>query len=387
VKPLIGAGGPGSRAADPEEALIARLATLAPALDGEPDPDWESRTRSRLVAMAAVRTPEPEPASPLRRMLARREGRPGAWRTRLTAGLAGAAAAVVAVAAVVTVSADAQPGDALYGLKRGTEQTQLALAGNARGRTLLSFASTRLEELSSVLADDPSPDLVAGTLETMDAQTADGAAWLAERAVETGSRAPLDELSDWSAGQSAGLAGLQPDVPTGVAGDVTDSADLLTRIEQRADTLRTALDCPAGPATDGSDELGPLPGTCAAPAPSVGGGDPGAAVTDQPGTTAAPTPGAPSEGTTGPGGGSGSAPESGSAGSDPPGLPDVDSDLPGLTLPSLPTLLPGPDGTVRPPAPGSIKPSVPGAVATTAPKDPLPSLDVCLEPLPVPGTC
>ena len=34
MKPLIGAGGAASRAAD-EEALIARLSTLAPALDGE----------------------------------------------------------------------------------------------------------------------------------------------------------------------------------------------------------------------------------------------------------------------------------------------------------------------------------------------------------------
>ena len=68
MKPLIGgAGGLASPAADPEEALIARLSALAPALDGEPDPEWQSQMRARLVAMAAVRTPESEPVSPIRR--------------------------------------------------------------------------------------------------------------------------------------------------------------------------------------------------------------------------------------------------------------------------------------------------------------------------------
>ncbi len=413
MKPLIGVGGPASRAADTEEALIARLSTLAPALDGEPDPEWQSRTRSRLVAMAAVRTPEPEPVPPLRRLLARREGPLSAWRVRLTAGLAGAAAAVTALATAVTLSADAKPGDALYGLKRGTEQTQLALAGDARGRTLLGFASTRLEELSAVLADDPPAGLVEDTLATMDAQAADGAAWLAGRAVDTGSSAPLDELAGWSAGQSAGLDGLRSDVPGDARDDADSSAGLLDRIDERVEALRASLDCPSGPATDGSDELGPVPGACAAsPAPPVdGGGEPGAPAPGLPGTTAGPTPGGPGGGTTAPGGGTGSGGSEGSGGGSTgepgtdggqPGLPGDDPappevsgtpDLPGLPdLPKLPetdlpTLFPGPDGDVRPPAgasPGSTPTSpVPG----TGPLPDVPDLDLCVEPLPVIGGC
>ena len=390
MKPLIGAGGLASPAADREEALIARLSTLAPAIDGEPDPEWQSGTRARLVAMAAVRTPEPEPVSPLRRLLARHEGRPPLWRTRLTAGLAGAAAAVTVVAALVTVSADARPGDALYGLKRGTEQSQLALAGDARGRTLLSFASTRLEELAVVLPDSPSADLVDDLLATMDAQTAEGAAWLTQRALDTRTSAPLDELAGWSAGQSAGLADVRPAVPTAAEDDTADSADLLTRIDERVADLRAALDCPSGPATDGTDALGPVPGPCDAPAPPVGGNDPGAPVTDQPGTTAAPTPDAP-DATTAPGGGSGSDAGSGSgsgsgsgAGSgsddpDLPGLPEVDPDDTLLPVPDLPTLSPDLDGDV----------SLPGATAgsTSSPgSDPLPDVDLCV-PLPPLITC
>ena len=132
---------------DREDAVVARLHSLAPHLDGEPDPAFRAATRARLVAMAAVRTPAPPPVSPLRRLLS--EGIPsaGRWRSRLTAGLAGAALTVTALATVVAVSTDARPGDVLYDLKRGTEETKLALAGDARGETLLDLASTRLEEV------------------------------------------------------------------------------------------------------------------------------------------------------------------------------------------------------------------------------------------------
>ena len=38
---------------DREDAVVARLHSLAPALDGEPDPAFQAATRARLVAMAA----------------------------------------------------------------------------------------------------------------------------------------------------------------------------------------------------------------------------------------------------------------------------------------------------------------------------------------------
>ncbi|WP_324274513.1 hypothetical protein [Blastococcus brunescens] len=74
---------------DREDAVVARLHSLAPSLDGEPDPAFQARTRARLVAMAAVRAPEPAPASGLQRILAVRaptarrsggaSGSPPAW--------------------------------------------------------------------------------------------------------------------------------------------------------------------------------------------------------------------------------------------------------------------------------------------------------------------
>ena len=38
-----------------EELVVTRLQSLAPQLDGEPDPDFRATTRARLVAMAAGR--------------------------------------------------------------------------------------------------------------------------------------------------------------------------------------------------------------------------------------------------------------------------------------------------------------------------------------------
>jgi hypothetical protein len=154
-------------ARDPEEVAVARLEGLSLALDGDPDPAFRAATRARLVAMAAVRTPAPEPASRMRSLLSFRavDSTPARWRSRVTAGLAGAALTVTALAGLTAVATGAGPGDLLYGLKRGTEQTQLALAADStRGRTLLDFASTRLDELRALVEDDATALPVAGAV-------------------------------------------------------------------------------------------------------------------------------------------------------------------------------------------------------------------------------
>jgi hypothetical protein len=384
---------------DREDAVIARLHSLAPHLDGEPDPAFRAATRARLVAMAAVRTPAPPPVSPLRRFLTEGMPVPPRWRTRLTAGLAGAALTVTALATVVAVSADAQPGDPLYDLKRGTEETQLALAGDARGETLLELAGTRLDEVralvddgvtalpaagssgdgQTVLAAGADAALVVETLETMDAQTAEGAAWLTDRAVDTVNDRPLEVLGRWAASQSEQLAGLQDDVPAEAADDVAASLELLADVATRATGLGSALDCAAGPAVAGSDELGPVPALCVpegstvtAPETPGSGGSGTSAVPEVPstGTAAVPTvpvPSLPSAGGTVPG-----APGSSGGG------------LPTQVVPPLPTTVaPGP--TL--PSSSLSLPGLPGSAATTS--TPVPTsapLTVCLGPIAI-GTC
>ena len=377
-----------------DDMVVTALHRLAPHLDGEPDPAFRAATRARLVAMAAVRTPAPAPASGLRRLLAGRtpDAPPTRWRARMTAGLAGAALTVTALAALVAVADGARPGDVLYDLKRGTEQTHLALAGDSRGRTLLDLAGTRLDELEVLVADGgtampaatPSgpeasvsaagtdPALVLETLRTMDEQTAEGTVWLTDRAVETSDGAQLEYLARWATGQADGLTALQDRMPAPAADAAEQSLGLLTEIGARTDGLRAALGCPAGPALDGVDELGPVPAGCATPdptAPPAGGGNTSTG-TPPPGSEApeSTTPALPTDPPAtgaGPGGSGPRLP-----------TPGVPSPPPGGLLPPVPSL----------PVPTLPVPSLPGG-GTSGSSPSLPSLTVCLPPLATVGNC
>jgi hypothetical protein len=396
-----------------DDLVVARLHELAPHLDGEPEPAFRAATRARLVAMAAVRTPGPEPATGLERLLAARARvAPSRWRSRLTAGLAGAAMAVTAMATLVAVSTDARPGDALYGVKQGTEQTQLALAGDARGQTLLDFASTRLEELVTLVDEGPSAlpvartgpavgtvlaagvdsVLVLETLRTMDEQTTEGAAWLAGHAVRTEDPEPLDDLAAWTADQGGTLAALAPRLPDDAADEARTSLVLLADITTRATGLRSALDCAGGPAVSGADSLGPVPVVCgperAATSPGGGTGSSTAPVPGTPSgslppattTDAVPQPGGgtdPAE--PAPGSGSGSSSGSGAGGAEVP-----TASLPRPSLPSLPVPLPVPPIPQLPGQnAGSNSSPVPPPVIDVPPA-PVP---LCLPPLATLGDC
>jgi hypothetical protein len=393
---------------------MTRLGELGTALDGEPDPAFRQATRDRLVAMAAVRTPEPVGRARARRWLSATavETSTARWRSRITAGLAGAAVAVTALAGLVAVSSGAQPGDPLYGLKRGTEQTQLALASDSsRGQTLLDFASTRVHELDhllaegttalpaaggsgddgAVLAAGASPELVIETLKTMDAQTTEGASWLTTQAAQTRSPSSLDFLSQWSAQQSADLSALVPEVPSGARDAMGNSLALLTEISARDTSLQAALACPAGPATSGTDALGPVPVACGAQPPSAAGGattDPGSvpggeqSATDLP-LTDAPSAPAPGGGTDG--GVSGNSTASGGSGgaTTVPSVPLPRTTAPTVPKPTLPTL---PLPSVSVPLPGGSNASAPTSSSGSSPSTSPPPVSICLGPIAV-GTC
>jgi hypothetical protein len=350
-----------------EDALVSRLQALAADLDDAPDPAFRAATRDRLVAMAAVRSPEPAP-SRLRRALTARApdavARP--WRTRLTAGLAGAALTVTTLGALVALATDATPGDVLYGVKRGTEQSRLALAGDSRGLTLLEFAGTRLTELDA-LDGAGAPQVVVALLDTMDAQTAEGAALLAGQAVAGGDATPLTELSDWAADQAAGLTALRPQLPDGAADAARESADLLAGVTERATGLGAALACPGGPATAGTDVLGPVPAPCPAEEPGATAPADPAPPTSGPGSTQRTTdPGVAASPTTAPA----PAPAPGSPGGTgspaPPAAPSAEAPR----APVPPVTVPAPGGASGS-APAPATPSLPVPVPTRTPPPPL----------------
>jgi hypothetical protein len=372
------ASGPVS-ADDREAAVVARLQALSAGLDDEPDPQYRARARARLVAMAAVRTPEPAPGPLVSRLLAVRadDRPPSRWRGRLTAGLAGAAVGVTGLAALVAVAAGAHPGDALYDLKRGTEQTQLALAGESRGQTLLELASTRLDELRTVTGD---AELVEQTLRTMDQQTTEGAALLTSRAVVARDAVVLGHLTDWAEQQSSGLTELGPDVPGDAAPTLAGSVELLRALTTRTAGLSSALRCPEGPVTVGEDDLGPVPGLCAADEPPAGTDElpaPPAVTTgpSEPSTAPpAPLPAPDSEpGAPGPDAGPSVAVPAPGPGGPPTTAPSPPGDLPPLPEPPLPGASSGATGRSTPPPAVGV---------------PLPSpIRICLPPLATIGNC
>jgi hypothetical protein len=388
-----GAGPPGGRRAvvrEQEDAVVARLQQLAADLDDAPGAPFRIATRDRLVAMAAVRPPQPAARAGLRRLLGGRAGSgpPAAWRTRLTAGLAGAAMTVTALGTLVALSTDARPGDVLYDVKRGTEQTQLALAGDDRGRTLLEFAETRLDELAALR--HPAADDVLGLLDTMDAHAEEGASLLATQAVAGRDAAPVVGLADWAGRQSAELTALQARLPSGAATASQESLDLLARVSDRATGLRAALACADGPATAGTDELGPVPVECPGEAPedgppaeeipsggtgddgglpsgdvpaSDGGAPPAGTAADAPVPAPQPAP-APAPSAPGSGGGdrsSGPSPDDGGPAPVVPDAPAVESPLP---VPDLPV-----------PQPTPVVPAEPDAPLLDTP------LPICIRPL------
>jgi hypothetical protein len=141
-----------------------------------------------------------------------------------------------------------------------------------------------------VLAADVDPDLVLDTLATMDEQTTEGAAWLTAQAVDTGAAAPLDQLTEWSDEQSAGLAALRAALPGAAQDELDDSRVLLADIGTRSVALDEVLGCASGPPIEATDDLGPVPGLCLdeQSTPPVAGGEGGD-------PTTVPVPGSGSE--------------------------------------------------------------------------------------------
>jgi hypothetical protein len=225
----------------------------------------------------------------------------------------------------------------------------------------------------------------------MDQQTTDGAAWLAERAVATQDGKPLDLLAGWAAEQSAELAALRPDMPAAADGAALDSLALLSDVRTRAGGLGSALDCAGGPATIGSDQLGPVPGLCLPDTTNggaPGGGSPEGGV---PGEVGGPGTGTPTDGPTV------AVPENPSPSVPSPSVPSLGGTEPGLPgtgrpggglIPPLPSPPPVTGNDPLPPSlpgTGALPPTTVSPPATTS-KTPL-DIDVCLPPLATLGDC
>ncbi|BCJ60050.1 DUF5667 domain-containing protein [Micromonospora endophytica] len=237
-------------AADPPEAPM--------------DPEFRTGLRAMLVATAVREGIGASAAAPTEKASAGRGSLLPAVTARRArargAILVGIAAGAVAVSGISAASENAVPGDALYGMKRGTERAQLALTSSEinRGQLLLDFARTRLAEASSLGGDRTGYRAV---LDDMDADTRQGVRLLTGAATQRSDAAALDLVDAFVERQRRALDGLRDGGSRADRERTARSLALLEAVGVRTDALRAAIAC-GRPATTTSDHLGPVPGTC-----------------------------------------------------------------------------------------------------------------------------
>jgi hypothetical protein len=246
-----------------------------------PSQQWQDATRRRLMAVAAeegigvtarhrasAAVPETSRPPVLDDMFPKRPR--GGRRLAIVAALL---TGTVAVSGVSAASGDALPGETLYNVKRSTERAQLALAGNDLGKAqlYLEFARTRIQEAAEVADDEPA---VAEALGDAAFELRNGTALLGELAVANDDPSPLDYVDLFTNEHRWVLE----DLVSGLDGEALTAGEELVEVLEaaalRSVELREALDCTE--AGGASDELGPIPGTCAKDAvdatnPSEGG--------------------------------------------------------------------------------------------------------------------
>lgn len=242
-----------------------RLATLEPTVEIEPG--FRTELRAMLVATAeregigAVpggvgHVPQMRRPSAMRTALGTRHGRARG------AIIIGVAVGAIAVSGMSAASDDAKPGDALYGVKRSTERAQLALASSdlTRGQLYLDFARIRRAEALTVGHDRAG---AAALLADMDADTRQGVKLLTTSAIYRRDPAALNAIDAFVGEQQREIGSLLDQLTAADRQRALASLALLDAVHRRSQALRETLGC----ASPGSDQLGPLPATCAGKAP------------------------------------------------------------------------------------------------------------------------
>ncbi len=252
--------------------LSRELADRSPLLTRPgPDPDFRASLRQRLMADAALhgigatRVDDTDshgrdavPSAPDRYRTIPAPRRP---RVRL-ALVGGVAVGALAVSGVAAASSSAVPGDALYNVKRSTEQAQIALAGSDinSGQLYLEFARKRATEAVAVRHD---PNRLIRVLTDLDRQTRSGVALLDSTAVSRRDAAPLAKVNAFVARQRPDVAGLLSGLNGNARTRALQSLALVDEVERRSGELRRLLLCTAG-RTVQRDALGPIPQNCSA---------------------------------------------------------------------------------------------------------------------------
>jgi Domain of unknown function (DUF5667) len=241
---------------DAELVPMADFARSMVAVSG-PEPSDDLRMGLRAMLLAKIEregigaTAEARSALTGKTQVIRKVPTRGGGRARaaIFVGIMGG----VLASGVSLASTDSVPGDALYSVKRTSEQAQLALAGSdsSRGRLHLEFAKSRMVETRQMSAGS-----AGGTLAAMDEETIAGVRLLFTSAHRNGDTTALDAVMAFVSQQRTELTQLRADLP-GADAPLRASLDLLGDIETRANHLRAAI--LGGCEVMRTDRLGPEP--------------------------------------------------------------------------------------------------------------------------------
>jgi len=270
----------GARTDDPVTAplfTVVDALTEVPATPG-PRPEFRAALRQRLVAVAAVQAANPV----VERPLTRARTATGTWKVQRRLAAVGAGAAVVTAVAGVGVGASRSlPGEPFYGVKRATEDIQLATTFGTedRGKRHLQFARERLSEVTSLaghtaalgqmygdrnyagaaVVDRTASQLITDTLRDMDVETRAGANDLFVAYRDSGSTEPLTALNDFTIRQYRELRDLVAALPTGVRQQAMSSLSLLNLVANDTVALANGAHAnhPSGPPVTPSGSTNP----------------------------------------------------------------------------------------------------------------------------------
>ncbi|MCO8272564.1 DUF5667 domain-containing protein [Actinoplanes sp. TRM 88003] len=268
-------GGRRHHSRGPADEQLAELVAIGSSLSAtrpaaRVEPEFRTGLRAMLVATAerdgighTARAADtaPEPVAAARGRL--RQGLLGhGGRIRARGAIViGVAAGALAVSGISAASENAEPGDALYGVKRSTERAQLAMAGSdvTRGQLSLDFARTRMAEAVAMPGNDAG---FGGVLDDMDADTRKGVKLLTTSAVARKDSKPLATIDTFAEQQRRSLTPALDKLSATNQERALTSIGLLDSVSKRAENLRTGLGCDTA-VPSGADRLGPKLKGCA----------------------------------------------------------------------------------------------------------------------------
>jgi len=239
--------------------LLALVGALRAVPQPVARPEFVADLRSRLVAEAAAMPVVAAAEADRLRLRTVDPGRVRNPRERRIAIALGGFALVGATATMSVVAQSALPGDTLYPLKRGIENTQagFSIGDDGKGTTLLANASTRLDEISRLARDgggNDHPAAVADTLDDFTEQATEASDLLLAAYADKGDASDVTRVRTFTSSSMKSLADLDGQLPESAEDEWVHAVTTLVRIDDQA-----RLACPTCDGTDLSELTPTLP--------------------------------------------------------------------------------------------------------------------------------